>query len=1014
MTRPVHKPVNVGQGQTGVVGHVRGSSSPLDPLPDWWAILNPGSGIAGTFVNYGDIRFPISNAVAPGTLLPVCYGAVRVGGTVLSTYSPFSSDFTSQGLVIVWCEGEIGSIDSFLCNGHPLSQLHLADTGFTMSREFGHYMGADSDPHTGGHLPTALNVACTEIQIYRDPSVGGMWWALLPGGQENGIYEWAADVHGLKLYDPRGSGSTAYSNNPVLIARDLLTRYGSLTSAEIDDVSFAAAADAAYAAGFTCNVAWAQKTPLTDALAIVLQTCNGKLIETNGKTGIYLDLPQAGAPVMTLLEENGDIWGLNYEWLSARDRYTRVAVSFANSASNYKLDQTPDFDDPGIATGTVPIKAIVINAPGVNTLAAAVLLRDYIYNAGAINFRISGTMNTRGITLQEGQKIHLTTLRGVNIDCLIVQIASDQSGFFQFVVKPYNAGVYGTVPLSQGPPIVIIPPNPTTAGGDITVTDETGTRQVTASSASNTIIYNLYQLITYTLPVGGTPLKELHVRGFRGTGAGSKTWDDMVASERTIELTGNEPPPDASHLRLSVPGVVKTIETLTFDSFGRLQNTTTVTGPTRIIIKTATSADALSTGVTVDVAESTTSVDEGPGGVLPPADIGRAVIFEVPPIGVIDGTNPNFTLSHTPSSARILLIADAMNVWGGVDYTRIERDIHFTGLANKPSKTLFAVYPYGQPPDTDTPEAPPPHGTAATWAQGTAPEHDFKRIAFSPELNLFASFYQPLDGSVDVVATSPDGETWTEQTTPAGSSLPWGDICWTGSQFLIVCKGTITPGKTLTSPDGVDWTLNTISGLTGYQEMGRVLWMGSYYLAMKNGGGCDTFTSDDGLAWVEYSSIGQAPEGVCYSPELGMLVAVKDDWIMTSVDGGATWTHQTDTPTITQGPKGAAWSSDRGLFVTCANDQFLTSPDGVHWTERTSSHTGTYGAVEVVWSHARQLFIAIGSTIRTSPDGVTWTEQTCANDQILTGIAVDEGRDIIVVIGNCSVLHPNNVFRSLA
>jgi hypothetical protein len=140
------------------------------------------------------------------------------------------------------------------------------------------------------------------------------------------------------------------------------------------------------------------------------------------------------------------------------------------------------------------------------------------------------------------------------------------------------------------------------------VTDATTTRQVTASSASNVTVYDLYQLIKYTLPTTGTPLTDLRVRGFAGTGAGTKTWADMAASEVAIPLAGNEPPPDASHSMLSVPGIVKTVRTLTFDMQGQLITTVDVTGPTRIIIRTATSADALSTGVTVDVASTTATV----------------------------------------------------------------------------------------------------------------------------------------------------------------------------------------------------------------------------------------------------------------------------------------------------------------------------------------------------------------------------------------------------------------------
>lgn len=56
---------------------------------------------------------------------------------------------------------------------------------------------------------------------------------------------------------------------------------------------------------------------------------------------------------------------------------------------------------------------------------------------------------------------------------------------------------------------------------------------------------------------------------------------------------------------LSHPGVVKTVETLTFAVDGQLIQTVDAVGPTRIMIKTITAAQVLSAGVTVDVAQST-------------------------------------------------------------------------------------------------------------------------------------------------------------------------------------------------------------------------------------------------------------------------------------------------------------------------------------------------------------------------------------------------------------------------
>lgn len=67
-------------------------------------------------------------------------------------------------------------------------------------------------------------------------------------------------------------------------------------------------------------------------------------------------------------------------------------------------------------------------------------------------------------------------------------------------------------------------------------------------------------------------------------------------------------------------------------------------------------------------------------------------------------------------------------------------------------------------------------------------------------------FCSPMYNSTTAI-TSPDGETWTSRTIPAGS---WGTIAWNGSVFAALAWDT-SPTKAITSPDGITWTNRTIS-----------------------------------------------------------------------------------------------------------------------------------------------------------------------------------------------------------
>ena len=791
-----HQPVTAGPPTT-----VQRRTKPATPpLPDWWALLHGNSDPNGL----GVVPVaPISRAVLATDLLPFCYGQVRVSCPAIAygATNPGESTWQRGQALIAWCEGPIQSIDAVMCNGNVIRAAFANDGYQTFNRldftgvpgELNSYIGGFYDK-TLGRLAVANRVAGSFMEdiITANYPYGGVgWWGVMGGTETGTALEFAADVHGLLLYDPRldstvtgGSGpqreadpsTWTYSNCPPLIWRDLWRRVGNLNYTTIDDASVITAANAADAAGFTCNIAFVTKITLEQALAAVLQTCNGVTIDSNGKKGIFVDVPNASPAVASFSEADGDVWGLKYQWLSARDRYTQCVVAFQNRDAAYKSDQTSIFGDPGtfsseptvaiasvtVGTGTLHmasspgwsindtvlffqnggaaigglndgqlyyvktisgadvtlsavasgplnaltgspvittqylqrvgtlypptevVKLLTINAPGVNTMAAAVILRDYVFNSQAITFRITGSFNTKGILLQQGMKVTLTTLKLAAGDYLLQQIAGDAAGFFSFVLKPYTASVYGSTPITVQPPIVITPPNPQDPPADITVTDATGTVKVAGTATSNQQIFNLYQLIKYTAPSGVSSgaVSALVVRGFSGTGAHTKTWADMVASERQIPVAGNQPPPDATHSALIFDPVIETVRTLTFDQSGQLDTTVDVTLDSRIIIRTVTSAGTLSAGVTVDVSASTNTVTN------PRTDVPR-FNWEKPSSGAINGTNKVFVIPHNWVTGTLLVVADGQvmvdasfsPVQGG-DYSVSGNNVTFVNAPN--------------------------------------------------------------------------------------------------------------------------------------------------------------------------------------------------------------------------------------------------------------------------------------------------------------------------------------------
>lgn len=154
-------------------------------------------------------------------------------------------------------------------------------------------------------------------------------------------------------------------------------------------------------------------------------------------------------------------------------------------------------------------------------------------------------------------------------------------------------------------------------------------------------------------------------------------------------------------------------------------------------------------------------------------------------------------------------------------------------------------------------------------------------------------------------------------------------------------------------------------------------------------------TSPDGIKWTEHATpTTNTWNSVCWSSALSLFVAVSStgtgNRVMTSPDG-ITWTSRTSA--ADNNWNGVCWSPDKSLFVAVSTsgtgNRVMTSPDGINWTIRTSAADTSWQAV--CWSptaNGTGLFVAVGlsgTRVMTSPDGITWTGRT-APSGVLTSV----------------------------
>ena len=132
----------------------------------------------------------------------------------------------------------------------------------------------------------------------------------------------------------------------------------------------------------------------------------------------------------------------------------------------------------------------------------------------------------------------------------------------------------------------------------------------------------------------------------------------------------------------------------------------------------------------------------------------------------------------------------------------------------------------------------------------------------------------PLELDRALIATSPDGVTWTERTAPAAAKR-LRDVVWSGDRFVAVGDGI------LTSSDGVTWSAPRLP-VGG--EWTAVTWAESQFVAV--GWKSGLITSRDGIRWLERGARNASFHDVAWSGR--QFVAVELTMIFTSPDG-VTW-----------------------------------------------------------------------------------------------------------------------------
>jgi hypothetical protein len=277
-------------------------------------------------------------------------------------------------------------------------------------------------------------------------------------------------------------------------------------------------------------------------------------------------------------------------------------------------------------------------------------------------------------------------------------------------------------------------------------------------------------------------------------------------------------------------------------------------------------------------------------------------------------------------------------------------------------------------------------------------------LGFSPTLGTNGRLVcTAVNGGTNPIIYSDDGINWNYTTIPA--NFPPNCFAWSPSLGIFVAVGTGT-NRSYTSPDGINWTLHTGSGTLTYISCEWSEPLGLFVAVANNGVVNSIQTSPDGITWTPQTTNANQWRDVCWSDRDAQFVAISSNPSLTATSpDGVTWTEHA----IAGGFQwqGICFSPDLGIYVAVCNQggggaaRAATSPDGIVWTIHTlPGNIDDWARVQ--WSPIIQLFAACSSgtgndnRIMTSPDGAVWTFYVPADGHQLEDIIWAPGLNLFV------------------
>lgn len=153
------------------------------------------------------------------------------------------------------------------------------------------------------------------------------------------------------------------------------------------------------------------------------------------------------------------------------------------------------------------------------------------------------------------------------------------------------------------------------------------------------------------------------------------------------------------------------------------------------------------------------------------------------------------------------------------------------------------------------------------WTKPALPDRAYTSITYSQSLNKFII----LGNEISVIFSIDEdlSLTFNQIQIPPGK---WSSITYSEDLNLFVAISYYGPNGSMTSSDGITWTLGTLPRNT----WSKIIWISTLnqFIAVSNSADNNVYSSVDGLTWVEQDTTGGYWRDLAWSPALNMFTIV--------------------------------------------------------------------------------------------------------------------------------------------